>query len=459
MTAQTIMPHQVSGAKFIARRPRSLLLDNPGLGKTRTFITALDMRHKKLETGMRGVVVCPAIARSNWRDEFLKWSKIRRRYAIADDLHDLVAWERGLFDVIIMSYEFATKWFHRFEDNMSFFDFFCGDEFHRVKAEASKRKLALVGEDGTSGLSSWANWGVGLSGTIAPNDPIDLYNPLQWTGVIRSDRLSFTKRYFKSREGIRTTSQKAIKEMVPELRAMIDKVAIRRTFEDAGIDLPPIWFSNRIIDGDKHELLSFLASQPGLSDEIYRAINEGNLALLDSPQVATVRRLIGEAKALPYANMLIDEMRNDGKDRVVVFGFHRAALHMINERLNDHGIPSAMLVGGLGRSKLDATIDAWRAGKLRVLVNNYNSAGEALTFTESRYLDQFERDWSPGKGDQVVHRIRRISQTRTMFARNITLRDSIDEHVNKTTDTKNINIAELGLGMMCETGEEVRDSA
>jgi SNF2 family DNA or RNA helicase len=444
--------HQKTGSKFIGPRRRSLLLDRPGFGKSRTFIMALDMRHKKWGNGMRGVVTCPAIARDNWLREFQKWSHIPRRYLVADDLHDLISWERGRFDVLICSYEFAAKWAFRFDNLMAFMDFFCGDEFHRLKAEESKRKIALVGKDGESGLSAWAAWGVGLSGTIAPNDPIDLYNPLRWTGIIKSKRADFTKRYFITREGLRSSTNKPIKEMVPELRAMFDKVAIRRT---EGLDLPPIWFSNLYIDGDQQEILNFLASQEGLSDEIYEAINEGNLALLDSPQVATVRRLIGEAKALPYARMLVDEMKNGDKDKVVGFGFHRAALHLINDHLNANGIPSAMLVGGMTRNASDGLIREFEEGNsMRVLVCNYKTAGEAITLTSSRYLDNFERPWGPGDGEQVVMRVWRLGQKRTVFARNITLRGSYDEDVNKINDRKNENMDALGLRMMSETGTE-----
>jgi SNF2 family DNA or RNA helicase len=450
------MRHQVEGAQFIASRRRSLLLDDPGLGKTHTWIKAFDMRFKADKGGLRGVVVCPAVARSNWRDEFYKWAKVKRKIVVADDLHDLISWERKRFDVIIMSWEFATSQAHRFDEVFEWFDAFCGDEFHRAKAEASKRKLAIIGEDGRRGISQYATWGCGLSGTIMPNDPIDIYNPLQWTGVIRSDRASFTKRYFKTIEGLRSATNKPIKEAVPDLRKMIDKVAIRRTLEDAGIDLPPIWFSNRIIDGDRRELLEFLAQHPGLSDEIYRAIDEGNVALLDSPQVATVRRLIGEAKALPYVEMLIDELKAE-KDKVAVFGFHRTALEMIHGRLISHGIPSVMLRGGMSRNQSDEAIqDFEKRGNARVLVANYKSAGEALTFVSCRYIDNFERPWNPGTGDQVVRRVWRLGQTRHVFSRNITLRGSYDERVNQINEEKNNNIGELGFRMKSETGEEER---
>lgn len=455
--ARPLMDHQISGARFIGPRRRSLLLDDPGLGKTCTSITALDMRHKKWENGLRGIVECPAIARSNWLKEFKMWTNVPRRYVIAEDLHDLIFWERKKADVLIASWEFITKWSARFDDRMDWMDFYLGDEFHRGKAEESKRKVAMMGKDGRGGVSAWAHWGCGLSGTISPNDPVDLFNPLQWTGIIKSDRASFTKRYFKTKEGIRSSSNKPIKEMVPELRGMMDKVAIRRTLEDAGIVLPPISFSNVILDGDRSDLLEFLSHHPGLSEEIYEAIRTGNLAHLDSPHIATVRRLIGEAKALPYADILVKRIHSGAVDKVLVMGFHRTAFRLIQERLTRAGIRVGELVGGQSRTQSDAAIRGFEEDRtLDALLVNHKTGGEALTFVSNRFIDLFERPWNPGAVDQIVRRSWRIGQTRPVDVLNFTLRDSYDESVNRIIETKNENMGVLGLKMVCDTGREIR---
>ncbi len=456
---QKPMEHQISGARFIGQRTRSLLLDSPGLGKTRTAIMALDMRQKHFQQGMRGVVVCPAIARTNWVAEFKKWSRVPRRYVVGEDIHDIVAFERGTFDVLICSYEYITKWGGKFDEKMEWFDFIIMDEAHRIKAASSKRKMVLIGKDCDSGVASWANWGCMLTGTIMPNSAIDMYNPLCWARVIKSDRDSFTKRYFRTIPRRESDSHSPKKEAIPVLKAMIDKVAIRRSLEDAGIHLPPILFSNRILEGDRTEILEFLATQPDLSTEIYKAIDDGDLALLDSPHVATLRRLIGEAKALPFARMLLEEIR-DGKTRGVIFGFHRKALQLINDHLAENGVRVAMLVGGMPRKQADEIIQGFEKDQsIDWLIANYKSAGEALTFVSARYLFNFERPWDPGSGEQVIKRVHRIGQSQTVVVQNITLDDSIDIHVNEVIDRKNNSIGELGHRMLIETGEKIVDSS
>jgi SNF2 family DNA or RNA helicase len=457
------LDHQPAGADFIGQLETALLLDDPGMCKTSTFIMALDKRQEKFGRGMRGWVVCPAVARGNWLDEFRMWSEVERRYVVADDIHDIVAWEKELFDVGICSYEFARGQAHRFHKAKKWFDFMCLDEIHRVKSPTSARTLAIIGADCESGISQWALWRVGLSGTISPNDPMDLYNPLRWTGVIKCDRETFKNKYFTSvPKGKKGSSQKAIKEMVPELRALMSKVAIRRTLDDTNIKLPRVLFSNRLIQGDKTELLQFLAEQPQLSAEIREAIDKGDLALIKHPSKATVRRLIGEAKALPYAKLITEEIKEDGKGKLVVMAYHKKAIETINTYLNEHGVRSDILVGGMPLRQSDAVRKGFQnENKLDVIVVNYETGGEAITLTAAHRLDNFERAWTPGRGDQVNRRIQRQGQkgielspgNRFVLIRTITLKDSYDEDVNRIIDDKNDIMEELGLRMLCETGE------
>src|SRR5947209_4387060 len=90
------MKYQDTGAEFLANRRIGFLCDDPGLGKSRQAVLAADRIGARKLT-----VVCPAIARENWRRELERWQTIPRTIQVvgsARDAKDLTA------DVVIVSY-------------------------------------------------------------------------------------------------------------------------------------------------------------------------------------------------------------------------------------------------------------------------------------------------------------------------------------------------------------------
>src|ERR1700691_3927255 len=129
-----LFPYQVTGAEWIARRERCGLLDDMRIGKTATVIRAIDLRRHK-----RGVVICPADLREHWRWEFSKFSHFNHRICKGSSIHDFVAWNRGVFDILITSYEMAVKWAPHFHQHCEPFDFIAMDESHYLKNLESNR--------------------------------------------------------------------------------------------------------------------------------------------------------------------------------------------------------------------------------------------------------------------------------------------------------------------------------
>lgn len=92
-----LFPYQDNGARFLARRTRALLADEPGLGKTVQTIAALP-------PSARTVILCPAVARTVWKGAIgvlrPDLVPIRARGTIP---------EPGDGEVVIASYEDARR--------------------------------------------------------------------------------------------------------------------------------------------------------------------------------------------------------------------------------------------------------------------------------------------------------------------------------------------------------------
>lgn len=443
--------YQREGAAWIASRERAGLLDRPGVGKSAQAVHAADLRRAR-----RGLVICPAHLRENWIQEFRKFSVFERRICRGTTNHDFVAWKRGVFDVMVLSYEKATAWVQRFHDHGEFFDFLVVDEFHYLQSQSAARTRAVLGvdSDGAGGIAMWALQAWALTGTIMSNDPANAWTFLRFVGATDLPFATFVRRYFNSRSSTWGQKNRPKPAMVAELRALLTDNSISRTLEQVGHQLPPIHMTTCLVDGDTQAVRDQLAAHPGLDGAIVEAVERGGLSFLDAQHVATVRRLVAEAKAPPYAAMLLDELRADPGRKVVVMGVSRDALATVHAEMLRAGVWSVLVQGGVSEAARTDHVRAFQSDPAcRVFVGNMKAAGTGLTLTAAAHIDILESSWVPADNDQAVKRIRRIGQERRQHARFVTLARSLDEVVNRSLAEKTAAIA------ACQDGEAMLATA
>jgi SWI/SNF-related matrix-associated actin-dependent regulator 1 of chromatin subfamily A len=444
-----LFPYQEDGARFLASRDRAGLLDKPGVGKSCQVVRACDLRG-----AARGWIVCPVVAREHWRNEFSKFGLQRRNIVKATSMHDFVAWAHGTFDTLLVSYDMAVRWTPYLHDRCEALDFMVFDEAHYLKNGETTRARALLGDysDGANGAVQWAKQGWWLTGTPVPNDPIDIYTFLRFQHAMPLMRQPFSKRYFNSRPTTFGSVQKAKPEMSAELRTLIANNSMCRTLEETGVQLPPFFLTNYSVDGDAADVRRLLFEHPGLDEAILHALqNEKGLSGLSAPHVATLRRLIGEAKAVPYAATLLGELQG-GLDKMVTFAHHRSTLTTVRDYLLKHNIRCAVLNGETSDKERDAIIHAFQTDpSFRVILANLRSAGTALTLTASAHLDMLEADWAPMVNYQAIRRVYRLTQTRSVRARMIMLANSFDVQVNSIIEAKTRAVAELDTAGTAES--------
>lgn len=448
---EKLMPYQEFGADWIARRERCGLLDEPGAGKTCQTWRALDLRRAR-----RGIIISPAHLRENWRGEHEKFAHLPRRLVKGQTPHDFVAWSRGAFDVLLLSFEMATRWAERIHEHAEVLDFAVLDEAHGLKNVGAKRTEAVLGRgDGLGGILQWVSQAFWLTGTLDPNDPADCYTFLRFCRAIDMHRPAFVRRYFHTRASTFGERNKPREDMLPELRQLIANNSIRRTLAEVGVQLPPIFLTTTLVDGDAEPVRALLSAHPGLDQAIVRAVSQGGLSFLDAQHVATLRRLIAEAKAVPYAEMLAEELAAAPDRKVVVMGISREALRRVADYLSARGVWCVLVQGGVSEAaRVDAVRSFQDMPSCRVFLGNMRAAGTGLTLTAAAHIDILESDWTPAGNDQAIKRVRRIGQERTQRARFITLARSFDEVVNRVVAEKTRNIAMVEGTEMLATAPE-----
>ena len=417
------MPHQISGGDWLAQRPRAGCFDPMGSGKTGTLIRGMD------RAGLiRNMVIVPAMLRENWVREFHLWGTLPRRICKGKNIHDFIAWQRGRFDTIITSYELGTKWAKYMHADGAFVPGIHFDESQYLRNLKTLRVQSLLGPhgDGLNGLTGWAEYSWFSTGTPIPNDPADIYTFLVFCGVMPLSRDQFIRRYFHSRKTTFGSRQEVKPEMVAELRMLIENNAIRRP----GPELPPIFLTDTLVDGDNTQIIALLKEHPGLEQSIIDAVAQGGLSFLDAPHVMTLRRLLGEAKAIPYSHMVANEIMSGEVDKMVTIGFHRRALEIVTGFLRTCGVDSRLVMGGVSDRVTEEAIDAFQNDpNCKHIAIQGKKGGVGLNAHASCRIDMLESGWTPESNAQPIKRIHRKGQERTCHARFITLANSFDVKV------------------------------
>ena len=435
-----LLDYQLAGAAYLSRETRAGLFDAMGVGKTAQAIHACDL----VKAG-RIIVVCPAAVREVWVGEFKKFSPFRRRILKGRDIQDLNLWMRGRADVFLLSYEMATKWAKRLEGDL--IDVIIFDEGHYIKSPGAQRTRAMLGAkcDGLHGLARWAAYAWFLTGTPAPNEPIDLWPFLRFTGATTLPLRHFTDRYFKIRPTAYGQQLSPRDEMMPELQQAIRSRSLRRTKSEAGLKLPPIWLTTTTVDGDTHEIKALLRQHEGLERAILEAIERGGLSFLDANHIMTLRRLVGEAKAPAFVNLIAEELAN-GLDKIVIYGVHKRALQHVRDGLTKRGFGCVHIDGAVSeRDRVSAVREFQSNPGVHAFIGNIRAAGTGITLIAAADIVLMESDWSPAGNAQALNRVHRIGQEKQVRARFITLANSIDETVNETLARKTSAILKVGF--------------
>lgn len=449
-----LYPYQIEGAEFLAMNNYAILGDEMGIGKSAQSITAAD---KVLAE--RVLVLCKAVGRKNWVDEFEKFSVHPRPFFIVKNRKDKPPNDRTS---IICNYE-NVEFLNSIE--LGVFDVLILDEFHMLKSTEAQRTKEVLGRKGLirRGLRCWA-----LSGTPAPNHAGELWPILYTFGATVLTFEEWIKKYctYYIHNNIKRITGTKI-EMIPELKNILSKIMLRRTADEVGLQLPGITYSDLTveagevdlqveasffqysIDDDKKKELEYkLRTEKELVDnvvsKVVRRENYDGVKTLEaiSRSISTLRRYTGIQKVEAVAKLVAEELEAKAYDKIVLFAVHRDVIEGLRSRLTK--FKPVTLYGGTDPDSKDRNVKKFQTQKsCRIFIGNIQAAGTTITLTAANQVMFVEQDWTPGHNAQAVMRVRRIGQTKPVFARYVGLENSFDEHVAKVLRRKTKQLVAL----------------
>ena len=432
----TLRPHQMVAAKFLAERPAALEADKMRVGKTGAAIGACDLIDAKNVLWLtRGA------ARVEHVHAWLRFQRRPRPIHLLENGKD-----RASDGVTICSYDLASG---ALRDPLTRqYDAIVLDESHRLKTRSTRRTKAIYGEKcETGGLAACAPVVWCLSGTPAPNNPSELWpmlhrlmpstipgktgKPMRYWNFV--DRYCRTEQDYLGHVKITGGRNQA------ELKAAMAPFVIRRSLEDVMADAPRL-------EIDTLPLAGALRLPAGAGVDIERvnaalaADGVAGLAKLGTA-ATTLRRLTGLAKCDAMAAW-VEERLEDNTDKIVLMAYHTEVVEALQMALRNFN-PVALYGGSNAVERREAVPKFREDPTCRVFIGNIETAGEAINLSVADEIVMVESSWVPGANEQALARVLDITKTRHCFARFAMLPGSYDEKVAEAWAAKARTIGEL----------------
>jgi SWI/SNF-related matrix-associated actin-dependent regulator 1 of chromatin subfamily A len=441
-----LFPYQIQGADFLAVRRFGLLADEMGLGKSAQAVRACDLLHAR-----RILVLCPAIARINWLREFDRFSLYGLPACALFTRTDRPGVHRDGPFIVTCSYDLASDKSIKAYLGAIPWDVMICDEAHYLKTMGTQRTKAVLGKHGLvkSAAKTWL-----LTGTPMTNHPGDLWPMLYVSGATTMKHPEFIDRFCLQRQtpfGMKIMGAKH--DAIPELKALLNKIMLRRKKADVLKDLPPITYATFTVEpgevdlelkiyelwrraGGEEKLRAVIAQQESMLANSMAALKHSKAPLRDLLPIMTglekslseLRQYTGLAKCPAVIEMITREFEFGALDKIVIFACHKSVIETLREGLKRY--KPVTLYGGTPPQKRQENLDKFQNDpRCRVFIGNILACGTAVTLTSACEAMFVEVDWTPANNAQAAMRVHRIGQSRPVRLRYVALANSTDERV------------------------------
>lgn len=438
---QELWPFQKASVSYALNRNYTLIADQPGLGKTPIAIAyANEIRARRV------LCIVPANIRGQWERRIRQWTTMRWPYTVypiyhgRHGVHPTANWT-------IVSYDLARSPAIGAALAKGTYDLLIIDEGHMLKTIDSKRTRAVFGNLDTMydrdfpAIASRAAAVMVLTGTPLPNRPREAYvlaRNLCWDSIDFASEDDFRERFNPSirMEGERwNQDEKKFEtfyyidersgrhaELQNRMRANFMARHLKRKVMPQ-LKMPVF----DIIQLTETAAIKQLLAAEKLLDIDPESFQGADKEVLG--QFAIVRRQMGEALApqvAEYVEMLID----GGEDKLVLGGWHISVLDIWQKALEKYGI--VRIDGRVGPKQKERLVQQFQEDpRIRVCIGNTLSMGTGTDGLQDvcNHILIGEPSPVPGENEQLVDRLDRGGQDRTVQADFFVAPNSIMERI------------------------------
>ena len=445
-----------------------------GTGKTRTAIEILRRWYQARQRVERTIILAPAIVLTNWKREFLKYSKVPQHkiYILfgpgAKRCKQMEFIKKEGNAIVITNYEALqmaplVNHFHEWGPEIMI----C-DESHRLKNPQGVRAKEAYK------LASKTSRRLILTGTPILNNPADIFQQfkiLDLGATFGDNFYAFRARYFEDQNSNFRSRQHYFPKWVPrsdmflDMHNRIQRKSARVVKADC-LDLPPL--VRQVVDvplGREqarmykemfHEFVAYISElrrDSGNSPATIAQLAVTKALRLQQITTGFCTLANGDIHRIKDSNRIdvLTELLADliPGHKVIVWAAFKENYRMIEEALGKEGIKYCLVTGDQSQAEKQEAVDRFeREDEVRVLVANQAAGGIGINLIAASYSIFFSKNFSLEadlqaearnyrSGSEIHDRVTRID---------LVARGTIDELVTRALQDK-FNIAEAILDM------------
>ncbi|MGH7888612.1 MAG: DEAD/DEAH box helicase, partial [Candidatus Binatia bacterium] len=308
-----------------------------------------------------------------------------------------------------------------------------------------------------------------LSATPVQNHLIELFNliTLLKPGQFKTERL-FKQAYVQRGDARKPANKEQLREllrdvMIRNTRSAIDLKLPKRFATTARLE--PSTVERELYDGITEfararaatmpaPLVQLLLREAGSSPAALRA-TLGRLATERGESVGRLLELADGVGESVREKALSEILSKNPQEKKVVFTQYLKSLNSLASLLERRGIPFVIFSGELSAREKDSAIRRFREDVPILLSTESGGEGRNLQFCNT--LVNFDLPWNPMRIEQRIGRLHRIGQSRDVFVFNLSVRDTLEDHILHILENK-INMFEMVIGeiepLLGHLGEE-----
>ena len=424
-----LFPYQRQGVRFAVEKGRVIIADEMGLGKTiQAIATAEVLRRHRLAGSV--IVVCPTSLKYQWKSEIERFAgaEVMMIEGMPTKRKDMY---KQVCDYKIVSYHTLANDVRLLKHIST--DIIIFDEVQRLKNWSTQIAKAA--------RCVKSDYVVALSGTPLENKLEELYSVMELVDQFcLAPFYQFRDRYIRTNELGKVVGY----ENLNEIGQRISPFLIRRRKAEVAMQMParqdkillmPVttqqmdmhtefkasvahiitkWQRFHFLsEGDSRRLLLLLASMRMVSDSSY---------ILDQSTRYDV-------KVDEVANIVTEALQDDPTLKVVVFSEWERMTRLIVAELQERGIASEYLHGGVPSAKRGQMTERFRTDPdSRVFVST-DAGSTGLNLQTASLLINVDLPWNPAVLEQRIGRIYRYGQQRNIQVINLVSKGTIEERM------------------------------
>lgn len=467
----TLRPYQQQLVDFILEKKRAGLFVDMGLGKTLSTLATINELNKqhKLDVTRPILIVAPImVALDTWSREADKWGY---DFDVIINIHKTGKKRQELFEDLLVPKSKPTLLttnpaqlgpllkFLESKGQSDLFQVAIVDELSQFKSVKTNRFKQLTA------LTKQSEYFIGLTGTPAPNNLLDLYSEVVSIDPKIKYKLGYNFFQYRSdyfrpeytsptgvvyRWGLKPHSEQKIYDAVRS-----NVVSMK---SEGLIDLPKIVFDNRYVTLPKkaHSIYMKLATK--IRKQVAAAESKVNIKIDDEQDITIANSAVLTSKLLQLSSGAIyndrDEIEADpdssdyevyqdekfkmlkdivdtSDSPILVFFYFKSELERMKKYFDfEYLDPSKP-------SEAKTLIKRWNKGEIPVLVAHPASAGHGLNLQDGGHIMVWlTLPWSNEQYRQSIKRLYRSGQTHPVSVIHIIAQDTVDEDVLQKLDLK-----------------------